>query len=419
MQKVNKFPLEIFPKEFQAIIQHNKEIQNFDTNLSALSYLSATATTIGNSVQINGGKYSDNPILWCVLVANSGTKKSHIMEFPYKFLKNHDKEEMLKFRDAMANIDKSGKEKPIIEEPGMFILKDSTPEALSRCLRANPKGVSLYKDEMARMMKDFNKYGNGGGEQDSLLELFNGNELSIHRANSPTIYLPKTCVNIIGGIQPDRLSLLANEDSYSGGFYYRLLFAMPLEFMPNVYLLEDLNKNIERKSTDLFKEIFNYPTTELKVTAQSQKLYADWYNRNQSEYFNDKFGMPLQSKLETYLWRFCILLDVLEQVSTGVTRTDISPETMEKAIQLAEFFRTESTEIFKDTFREGILESESGEFQKLYKKLENKNYSTQELQSHFSNCLKDSMINKKLGVQELFQRVTRGVYRKSILNVTK
>ena len=63
MHKVNTFPLEIFPKEFQAIIKHNKEIQNFDINLSALSYLSATATTIGSTIQINGGKYIDSPIL--------------------------------------------------------------------------------------------------------------------------------------------------------------------------------------------------------------------------------------------------------------------------------------------------------------------------------------------------------------------
>ena len=415
MHKVNTFPLEIFPKEFQAIIKHNKEIQNFDINLSALSYLSATATTIGSTIQINGGKYIDSPILWCVLVAQSGMKKSHIMEFPYKFLKEQDRNEMLRFDTDSLSIE----DMKNVVLPKTFILKDYTPEAISRCLKANPKGVTLFKDELAQMMKDFNKYSNGGGEQDSLLELFNGKELSIHRANKPTIYLPKTCVNLIGGIQPDRLSLLANEDSYSGGFYFRLLFARPLEHKPNEYVLKGINKDIERKSTNIFKELFNYPETEFTVSTESLGLYKEWYNKNQAQYFNDSFGMPLQSKLETYILRWCIIIDVLDQISTGKQRNEITTETMEKALMLADFFRIESTEIYKDTFREGILESETEGFQKLYKKLENREYTTKDLAKHFEPCLKADMVNKKLTIKELFQSSKRGFHRKSILNATK
>ena len=415
MQKVNKFPIEIFPKEFQAIILHNKEIQNFDINLSALSYLSATATTIGSTVQINNGKYVSSPILWSVLVANSGMKKSHIMEFPFKFLKEHDRNEMLRFKQECSTIEEKG---DFPRQPETFILKDSTPEALSKCLTVNPKGVVLFKDELARMMKDMNKYSNGGGEQDSLLELFNGTELSIHRATKPTLYLPNTCVNLIGGIQPDRLSLIANEDSYSGGFYFRVLFTRPLEHKPNQYVLEGINKAIENKSTSLFKEIFDYSETELNVSPETLKLYQGWYDKNQSQYFGDEWSMKLQSKLETYVWRFCIVLDVLDQISNNKTRKIISKETMEKALILAEFFRTESTDIYKETFREGILESESDSFQKEYKKLTNREYSTQELIKHFT-CLRADSVNKKLATPELFVRIKRGIYKKSILNVTK
>ena len=416
MSEVNQFPIEIFPKEFQSIILHNKEIQNFDTNLSALSYLSATATTIGGNVQINNGGYSTIPILWSVLVANSGMKKSHIMEFPFKFLKEQDRNEMLRFKSEFASM---GATEDLPKQPETFILKDSTPEAMSKCLNVNPKGVVLFKDEMARMMRDFNKYGNGNGEQDSLLELFNGNDLSIHRATKPTLYIINPCVNIIGGIQPERLSLMTNEDSLSGGFYYRLLFSRPLEHKPNKYVLEKINKDIEKKSTNIFQEIFNYQETELSVSNESLQLYQKWYNENQTKYFGDTFGMPLQSKLETYVWRFCIVLDILDQISNGKTRNTITKETMEKALILAEYFRIESTEIYKDTFREGILESESDSFQKEYRKLTNREYTTQELIKHFTSCLRVDSVNKKLAEKELFVRIKRGLYKKSILHVTK
>ena len=54
----------------------------------------------------------------------------------------------------------------------------------------------------------------------------------------------------------------------------------------------------------------------------------------------------------------------LDQISTGKQRNEITTETMEKALMLADFFRIESTEIYKDTFREGILERETEGFQR-------------------------------------------------------
>jgi hypothetical protein len=415
MQKVNKFPLEVFPMEFQAIILHNKEIQNFDINLSALSYLSAAATTIGSNIQINNGSYISRPIFWSVLVANSGMKKSHIMEFPYQFLRDKDRNEMNRFKSESENKETND---ICINQPKTFILKDSTPEALSSCLSVNSKGAVLFKDELARMMKDFNKYSKGGGEQDSLLELFNGNDLSVHRAHKPTLYISKPCVNLIGGIQPDRLSLIANEESFTGGFYYRVLFARPLEYKPNVFNMESINKDIEQNSINLFQEIFNYPEIELTVSKESLRLYQVWYDKNQIECFNDLFDMPLQSKLETYVWRFCIVLDVLDQVSTNSFRSIITKETMEKALTLAEYFRAESTNIYEETRNIGTINGETTEFQKLYNKLEEREYSTKELQNHFKNCIGPDMVNKKLTVKNLFLKMRKGIYKKTILNVT-
>jgi hypothetical protein len=411
----NKFPQEVFPKQYQALIQHLKKVSGFDTNLSSLSFLSASATTIGSTIKIDNGKYIDKPILWCVLVADSGTRKTHIMKKPFEFLQARDRDQFQIFKEALKN--SSADDKP--EKPKSTVLINTTMEAISGIHQNNPKGIILFKDEIIGMLKDFNKYHKGGGDKQELMELFNGNSLRVDRATKDTIYLPETCINIIGGIQPDRIKLLANEENLADGFFYRLLFSRVTENVPLSYSTESVNQSIVESSNFIYQSLFDREESILKVGKDSENLYAEWFNDSQKKYFNDPFGKALQSKLETYVWRFCIVLDVLDQISNDTSRPTIIPETMEKALMLAEYFRTESTEVYKETFREGILESEPVEFQRLYNKLENREYQRGELAEIFSKVWGADNIQKKLGCRELFTRTKHGVYIKTIRNVKK
>jgi hypothetical protein len=252
----SKFPFEIFPREFQALITHLKIVSGFDTNLSSLAFLSASATSIGNAVKINNGKYFAKPILWCVLVGDSGTRKS-------------------------------------------------------------------------------------------------------------------------------------------------------------TYNSESINQAIQDSSNLIFESLYNYGETELKVSKEVDLIYKDWFDSSQVNCFNDPFSKALQSKLETYVWRFCIILDVLDQVSNDSRRTEIKAETMDKAIRLAEYFRKESTEIYQESFSEGILESQPQEFQKIYKRLEDREYKTSEIYSLLSDLWTPDNVNKKLAVPELFTKVRHGHYIKN------
>jgi hypothetical protein len=408
------FPQDIYPIEFQALIEHLKRVSGFDTNLSALSFLSASATTIGNRVKIDNGKYIDKAILWCVLVGDSGTRKTHIMKKPFEFLQTIDKEQFMIYNDKMKN-----PEGEKIEKPKSTILLNTTMEAISGIHQNNPRGIILFKDEIIGMLKDFNKYNKGGGDKQELMELFNGNPLRVDRATKETVYLPETCINIVGGVQPDRIKYLANEENLADGFFYRLLFSRVTEHVPMTYSNEALNKSIIDKSNLIFQALYSIEESLLNVPREAEDLYSQWFNEAQVKYFNDPFGRALQSKLETYVWRFCIILDVLNQVSKNTSRSAIIPETMENALRLAEYFRNESTEVYKETFREGILESEPEEFQKIYRKLENREYTTEELVNTFSNFWGKDNTNKKLACRELFTRVRRGHYIKTIRNASK
>lgn len=411
----NKFPTQIYPKQYQALIEHLKKVSGFDTNLSSLAFLSASATSIGSTVKINNGKYIDKAILWCVIVGDSGTRKSHVMKKPFEFLSQRDNAEWeaYKMRSKLSDPESD------IEKPKTTISKNATMESIFRIHQDNEKGIILFKDEIVGMLKDFNKYNKGGGDKQELMELFNGNTLRVDRATKETIYLPETCINVIGGVQPDAIKSLLNEDNLSDGFYFRLLFSRVNEYKPLSYLCGALDQSIQDQSNRIFEELYNFPDTELKVGRDIEQLYATWFNTSQIKYFNDPFGKKLQSKLETYVWRFCIILDVLDQVSSDKRRTEITPETMENAITLAEYFRTESTSIYEESFREGVLEGERVDFQKIYRKLENREYKTAELVQIFSSVWEADNVYKKLTVKELFKRTRHGHYIKTITDVKK
>jgi hypothetical protein len=410
----NIFPTELFPNEFQELIYHLKEVSGFDTNLSSLSFLSASATCMGSEALLHNGVYTSKPILWCVLIGDSGTRKSHIMETPFNYLAQHDVSERIRYNNELRqkSTDK------VIKPAQTTIIKNSTLEALFKVHQTNKNGVILFRDELAGMIKDFNRYSNGGGDKQELMQLFNGYSVNIERVTKEPVFIENSCVNLIGGIQPERMSILLNEENLADGFYFRLLFSRVNEYKPLIYSLSDLDTNISNRANEVFKKIHK-TKIHLKVEEKERIAFADWFDSNQVKYFSDPFGKALQSKLESYVWRFCIILDVLDQVSKNTSRSAIIPETMENALRLAEYFRIESTQAYMDSFREGILESEPEEFQKIYRKLENREYTTEELVSTLSKVWKTDNIHKKLACPELFTRIRRGHYIKTIRNVAK
>jgi hypothetical protein len=409
------FPLEVFPKPFRALIEHLKKVTGFDRNLSAISFLSASATYIGSSVQLFNGTYKSKPIFWCVLVGRSGIGKSHIMELPFKYLQSLENRDWEQYELSLQSID----EESHLPEPKSTILIDATMESIYKAHKLNDKGLVLIKDEVNAWLKDFNKYNNGGGEKDTLLSLFDGKQLKVHRASKNTLHLSGTCINIIGGVQPERLSYFLSDDNLVSGFFHRFLFSRVEEDVPLLHSREKLNTELLEQVNIIFQKLYEFENTTLDVPSEVFNLYLKWQNEKTLENFKNPFGEKLQSKLQTYMWRFCIILDLLEQVTNDERRTDITQDTMNRAIILAEYFRNESTAIYQESFRENILESEPEAFQKIYKKLDNREYTTKELIDLLSNVWQTDNINKKLACKELFTRIKRGVYIKTIRDAKK
>jgi hypothetical protein len=105
-----------------------------------------------------------------------------------------------------------------------IIVGDTTPERLATLLQDNPKGLLLHRDEMAGWLGSFGRYSaNAGGERALWLEAYGGRACTIDRQKSPdATIVPNLSIAVLGGLQPDRLSLVISgaDDGFAGRFLW-------------------------------------------------------------------------------------------------------------------------------------------------------------------------------------------------------
>jgi hypothetical protein len=104
-------------------------------------------------------------------------------------------------------------------------LSDTTMEAAAEIASGNPKGLLMYREELAGWWRSFNRYG-GDGERKFWIEAYDARPYTIDRKkNGRPIVIPRLAMCVLGGVQPDALSdmLLGEQD----GFAARFIFAFP------------------------------------------------------------------------------------------------------------------------------------------------------------------------------------------------
>lgn len=224
----------------------------------AIGCLMACTTAIpeGWSIQpkLHDTRWTEPAILWSALSGNTGDAKTSVMKIPFAPLFRiqkqwvvENKEKLKEYkRDvaiykaemmAAAKGECDFPEEP--EEPQMrrMIMKDPTLEKAIVMCDHNPRGMTLFRDEIAAWVGSFGKYnGSGDGEKATWLEGYNGDPASVDRM-SREVHCDRFAINVFGGIQDDvvrkRLSKMDAD-----GFLARFLFVQPRsgdgdDFTPN------------------------------------------------------------------------------------------------------------------------------------------------------------------------------------------
>ena len=373
-----------FPEKLRNALSVIAEVKSFPKNLLFFSALNAFASQIGltHKIRIECKGWEQYGSLYSALVGDSSIGKSPTMNFTIKPIKEMQKmfaqeykESKQEFLEAKKDKNKTTPEEPVLKK---VIMNDSTIEALSIAHQNNQKGLLLHVDELAGWVQNLSKYSKSSSESKQYLSIWSNEYISQDRVSRESIYLDRTFVNIFGGIQPQILQSLAKSGLDVDGFLYRFLFVFASEVEPK--LIEKIRFcDIEEKQyTEALFKVINLDfsegtkTIELKHNTEAGKLFAKWLFEKEKllqegRASGDSAKNSIISKMMIYVSRFALIQEIIKY-SVGLSqKLEISLDSLEKAIQLGEYFTNNSFQALD------IIETNKSE------ESDNNNYSGQKV----------------------------------------
>src|SRR5690606_28409576 len=374
--------------------------------------LSVCATAIGNSVHLQNGSYKSKPILWISIIGSRGTGKTHPLNFSKSPIEQKDNQTFVEYQSLMQEYEQRDKEaKSKKPKYSKFILKDFTPEKLAEALQYNEKGILIFQDELMRWINSFDQY-KKGGDQQMYLDLFNGNELTVDRVTKEPIRITQTNVNILGGMQPEIVKQLAKNNRGDDGFLDRFLFVYPESIDPNLFTGLDIPETHKEDYNKFVNNLLEAPHQTIKVNSENIEAFKEWQHQKAKEYFNDVLVRSIQAKMETYVWRLALVVEMMSQAVTGQYNIDLKNESLKKAITLVEYFRLNALRVHDKIMTINPLDDLTATQMDLYKALPNRFKRADVLPLFEQYEVKGGAIARFLGKDNLFKNYKYGHYRK-------
>lgn len=428
LQNECNVPLHVLPNEVQDLVAE-KAKQNIPTEFLFGSVLSCVSGAIGNSfrVELIYGMPT-NASLWLSVVADSGDGKTEGLESflkpllkmesenfqQYKETEKEYKEEVLRNK-ALPQEKRTEPEKPIRKQR---LIQDITAEAYADRMQKNPNGLIGYVDEVKGFVTSQGQYkGGNGNDRQFWLSVWNGKTAMKDRVEN-SIYVENVFFSILGGIQKEEAKDLFGK-MITDGFAPRFLFLAPDNVPELKWSLEPVDRSKEPQWEAIIRRITSLKTDPenniVRFTDNAGRKMVEW--RNSQKRSTNYTTRLFDAKLQIYSIRLALVLHTLKRAcENNFYENDlIEAETAEKAICLTEFFRSQALKMIEKMNLDDPLENLDETKLQLYELLPEE-FTTAEGE-HISvenKLLKHSAFSVFLKNKRLFQKVSKGIYRKLI-----
>jgi hypothetical protein len=182
--------------------------------------------------------------------------------------------------------------------------------------------------------------------------------VKVTRKGSESIFISNPFISVIGSIQPSVLNEIADGNRGSNGFIDRILFAYPCESMDQSWSKKDINRKSIEDYGKMINKLFslsysnksgdNPKPSVICFDEDAQKEYIEWYDKNKRIMNNVSDSLKaLYSKLEIYVPRIALILQMMYWSLEGDTRSTISSKSLRGAIKLAEYYRAAGERVRK------------------------------------------------------------------------
>ena len=314
--------------------------------------------------------WTEPAIIWAAIIGESGTQKSPAMgkalwpvrELKDKALRQHDQETL-------------GWNEPKEAIPARYLVEDTTVEALAPILCENWRGVLLVRDELSAWFASFDRYAKGnGGDAGRWLSMFRGEPLTVDRetGGTPTIYVPRASVSILGGIQPQAMIRVLGAEHRENGLLARLLLAHPPRQRKR-WTEAVVDDNLDGCLRNMFDRLSKLQPDQtegghpnpviLPLTADGKSNFIEFYNDHAMEQGTMHGELAAAwSKLEAYAARLALLVHCIRDASDDPSLSDpraVDVESVTAGVELLAWFKSETRRIYASLNGNEIIQRRS------------------------------------------------------------
>ncbi len=363
LQAPPRFPLEVFPKRAQAIIESVARAHTVPIEVPAAALLVLSGAAIGQTraLMIKRG-WIEHPNLYLALVGRSGVGKSPATKRIFRPVFEMERLWYQNYQEQVKAM-QEGNEKsdPAQGRPTwrQLLLEDSSPEALSDALAGNPRGIMWYRDELSGLLLELDKYaGRNGATKTRLMSSYDSGAWKVNRISARrNTYIAHATLSIFGTVQPMALpEIFSSLDSVTG-FLPRFIFLRADRDTPPFWTDETIQEETNKALADMIQTFLNYDFADderpliVSVSPGARMRYIDWYNQQVSEPWRDLDAViyeALLAKLRGQCLRLCLILHCMSAVENGYSElTPVCENTMVNAIRLTDCFKQHQKQIWQ------------------------------------------------------------------------
>ena len=334
------FPLHVFPAPVLNYVIERRDKLSENEDYLILAANISIAAALGSSKKIYF-QYPNKPIFWGGIIGPTGIGKSTPVSAMLKPFYETQNQALQDYENEKGRLEEeSNRNKKKHPEPicKFYITTDLTIEGLAKIHKINPNGIVVHYDEMLGLVNSFGAYKGGkGNDQQTFLQLHDGNGIYKVRAITEHVGIKETCVNIIGGLQPEVIPIFFKDSRLEDGFIFRYLYAFEPQFSIGPVKRLSVNKAIEEEYIDYIKAIMSDNSEQtIKFSLEAEDIYSYWNFYCRHLYVDNDLMRSYQAKLDKYAHRFALIFHTVNQ---NPFELKVTKETMIIAIQAVEYYR--------------------------------------------------------------------------------
>jgi hypothetical protein len=324
----------------------------------------ASRFKVGTQLMINPTtNHIAPPVIWAGLVGDSGTMKSPLLDTLTQPLVDLQNEECSRYDDeqdiykaecrgwaALKKEQQADKPEPMPPHQKSLYFDDLTIEAISASIKHYPGNGSLInKDELSGFFRSMDAYRSGGGDRQKWLTAYNGGGLKIDRKGSDPIFVRKTSLSLLGGIQPSVLEReIAKDPTSSDGLWPRFIWCrLPMVIPPGIgdskpSKLPDVLKSLYEKINELEPKTYGLSRSAIQVWNEWNQEIGELMMEEPSEFLR-----TIYPKLKGVADRIALITHVTNATLDGSTPCEhISGETLTTAIAFTRWLMGQTRSLY-------------------------------------------------------------------------